>query len=178
MLRCLGPAAGLRLGPQVPEAAPSSGPTWPRACTVEAEPVRARRVRGWRDEAVERLRGGPDPNPNPTCSSPSPSPSTLILTNPTQELTPTGCGPSSKSCSRATSCESARLRRKMYRWVSDVAHFQEVNVAPWFSPRLCLICCLSVQHKRRERKRKRCADEADSDDGDLDGMSHDGDDVQ
>ena len=54
----MGPAAGLRLGPQVPEAAPSSGPTWPRACTVEAEPVRARRVRGWRDEAVERLRGG------------------------------------------------------------------------------------------------------------------------
>ena len=58
MLRRLGPAAGLRLGPQVPEAAPSSGPTWPRACTVEAEPARARRVRGWRDEAVERLRGG------------------------------------------------------------------------------------------------------------------------
>ena len=54
----MGPAAGLRLGPQVPEAAPSSSPTWPRACTVEAEPARARRVRGWRDEAVERLRGG------------------------------------------------------------------------------------------------------------------------
>ena len=58
MLRRLGPAAGLKLGPQVPEAAPSSSPTWPRACTVEAEPARARRVRGWRDEAVERLRGG------------------------------------------------------------------------------------------------------------------------
>ena len=54
----MGPAAGLRLGPQVPEAAPSSSPTWPRACTVETEPARARRVRGWRDEAVERLRGG------------------------------------------------------------------------------------------------------------------------
>ena len=54
----MGPAAGLRLGPQVPEAAPSSSPTWPRACAVEAEPARARRVRGWRDEAVERLRGG------------------------------------------------------------------------------------------------------------------------
>ena len=56
--RRLGPAAGLGLGPQVPAAALCSRPTWPRSCLVAGEPARARRVRWWRDEAIERLRGG------------------------------------------------------------------------------------------------------------------------
>jgi len=49
----LGPAAGMGLGPQVPAGAPSSSLTWPRASTVEGEPESARRVRAWRDEAVD-----------------------------------------------------------------------------------------------------------------------------
>ena len=58
MLRRLGLAAGVRLGPRVPAAAPSSTPTWPRPSTVDGEHTRAHRVPSWRDWVVERLRVG------------------------------------------------------------------------------------------------------------------------
>jgi len=54
----LGLAAGVRLGPLVPAAAPSSTLTWPRLSTVEGEHTRAHRVPGSRDWVVERLRVG------------------------------------------------------------------------------------------------------------------------
>ena len=57
----MGLAAGVRLGPLVPAAAPSSTLTWPRPSTVDGEHTRAQRVPGSRDWVVERLRvGGPE----------------------------------------------------------------------------------------------------------------------
>ena len=54
----MGLAAGVRLGPLVPAAAPSSTLTWPRPSTVDGEHTRAQRVPGSRDWVVERLRVG------------------------------------------------------------------------------------------------------------------------
>ena len=63
MLARSGPAAGMGRGPRVPAGAPSSSPTWPRACTLEREPARARRVGGRLDEAG-RAPSGPRPRPD------------------------------------------------------------------------------------------------------------------
>ena len=63
VLARLGPAAGMGLGPRVPAGVPSPSPTWPRACTLEREPERARRVGGRLDEAG-RAPAGRRPRPD------------------------------------------------------------------------------------------------------------------
>ena len=73
VLARLGPAAGMGLGPRVPAGAPSPSPTWPRACTLEREPERARRVGGRLDEAG-RAPAGRRPRPDNPSRAEQPRP--------------------------------------------------------------------------------------------------------